>query len=40
MRGRNALLAAVLILMAPLGAQGADLVIWWEEGKPPKRMRR
>jgi multiple sugar transport system substrate-binding protein len=31
MRGRNAVLAAALI-MAPLHAQGADLVVWWEKG--------
>jgi multiple sugar transport system substrate-binding protein len=31
MRGRNAILAAALI-MAPFGAQGADLVVWWEKG--------
>ena len=30
MRGRNAVLAAMLA-MAPLGAQGADLVVWWDE---------
>ena len=28
---RAILLAAVLIL-APLGARGADLVVWWEQG--------
>jgi multiple sugar transport system substrate-binding protein len=32
MRARNSVLAAVLILMAPLGAQGADLVVWWQKG--------
>jgi multiple sugar transport system substrate-binding protein len=32
MRGRNAVLAAVFILMAPPGAQGADLAVWWEKG--------
>ena len=30
MRGRNAVLAAMLA-MAPLGAQAADLVVWWDE---------
>jgi len=28
---RDAISAAALIL-APLGARGADLVVWWEEG--------
>jgi len=31
MRGRNAIFAAVLIV-TPLSARGADLVVWWEEG--------
>ena len=31
MRSRTAVLAAMLA-MAPLGAQAADLVVWWEEG--------
>ena len=31
MRGRAVILAAALIL-APLGARAADLVVWWEEG--------
>jgi multiple sugar transport system substrate-binding protein len=31
MRSRTAVLAAMLI-MAPLGAQAADLVVWWEKG--------
>ena len=31
MRGRAVLLAAAIIL-APLGAKAADLVVWWEEG--------
>jgi hypothetical protein len=34
MHGRNAILAAALI-MAPLGAQGADLVVWWDKGFYP-----
>ena len=32
MRSRTAVLASALAL-APLGAQGADLVVWWEEGQ-------
>jgi hypothetical protein len=31
MLGR-AVLLAVAIVMAPLGAQAADLVVWWEKG--------
>ena len=31
MRSRTAVLATMLI-MAPLGAQAADLVVWWEKG--------
>jgi len=31
MRVRVILLAAALVL-APLGARAADLVVWWEEG--------
>jgi hypothetical protein len=31
MLGR-AVLLAVAIVMAPLGAQAADLVVWWENG--------
>lgn len=29
---RAVILAAVLILMAPLGAKSADLVVWWDQG--------
>ena len=32
MRSRTAVFAAMLA-MAPLGAQAADLVVWWEEGQ-------
>jgi multiple sugar transport system substrate-binding protein len=35
MRGR-AVVLAVAIVMAPLGAQAADLVIWWDEGYYPE----
>src|SRR3954452_2819562 len=35
MRVRAILLAAVLIL-APLAARAADLVVWWEEGYNPE----
>ena len=31
MCGRNLILAATLIV-APLGAQAADLVVWWNKG--------
>ncbi len=32
---RAVVLAAVLVL-APLGARGADLVVWWEQGFYPQ----
>jgi multiple sugar transport system substrate-binding protein len=35
MRGRSAVLAAAIIL-APLDARAADLVVWWEEGWYPE----
>jgi multiple sugar transport system substrate-binding protein len=38
MRGRAVLLAAA-ILMTPLGAEAADLVIWWDEGFNPEEHR-
>jgi ABC-type glycerol-3-phosphate transport system substrate-binding protein len=31
MRSRAAVIAAAIV-MAPLGAWGADLVVWWEKG--------
>jgi multiple sugar transport system substrate-binding protein len=36
MRSRTAVLAAMLA-MAPLGAQAADLVVWWEKGFYPEQ---
>jgi hypothetical protein len=35
MRVRAVVLAAALVL-APLGARAADLVVWWEEGFNPE----
>ena len=35
MQVRAVLLAAALVL-APLGARAADLVVWWEEGFYPE----
>ncbi len=35
MRARAVVLAAAIVL-APLGAQAADLVVWWEEGLYPQ----
>jgi hypothetical protein len=35
MRGRIAVLAAALII-GPVGARGADLAVWWEEGVYPE----
>jgi multiple sugar transport system substrate-binding protein len=32
----GAFVVAAAIVMAPLGAQGADLVVWWEEGYYPQ----
>jgi hypothetical protein len=37
MRVRAAILAAALVL-APLAARAADLVIWWEEGYYPESL--
>jgi hypothetical protein len=34
MRGRAVVLAAAIVL-APLGAKAADLVVWWEQGFYP-----
>jgi multiple sugar transport system substrate-binding protein len=35
MRSRTAILGAMLAI-APLGAQAADLVVWWEKGWNPQ----
>jgi multiple sugar transport system substrate-binding protein len=35
MRGRAVVLAAAIV-MAPLGARSADLVVWWEKGFYPQ----
>jgi hypothetical protein len=35
MRGRAVILAAAIVI-APLGASGADLVVWWEKGFYPQ----
>ena len=35
MRAR-AVVLAVAIVLAPLGAQAADLVVWWEKGFNPE----
>ena len=35
MRGDAAIFAAALI-MAPLGARAADLVVWWEQAAAPE----
>ena len=39
MRARAVVLAAALVL-APLGARAADLVVWWDKGFYPRRTRR
>ena len=39
MRARAVVLAVALVL-TPLGAKAADLVVWWEQGSTPRRMRR
>ena len=38
LRVRAVLLAATLVL-APLGARGADLVVWWDKGFYPEEDR-
>ena len=38
MRSRAVVFAAALVL-APLGVQGADLVVWWDEGSTRRRTR-
>jgi hypothetical protein len=35
MRAR-AVVLAVAIVLAPLGARAADLVVWWEKGFSPQ----
>ena len=35
MRARAVVLAVALVL-APLGARAADLVVWWEQGVQPQ----
>jgi hypothetical protein len=35
MRSGKVILAAMLV-MVPLGAKGADLVVWWEQGFYPE----
>ena len=35
MRSRNAIFAAMLAMM-PLGAEAADLVVWWDQGANPE----
>jgi ABC-type glycerol-3-phosphate transport system substrate-binding protein len=35
MRSRTAVLA-LMLAMAPLSAEGADLVVWWEQGFYPQ----
>jgi multiple sugar transport system substrate-binding protein len=32
----RALVLAAALILAPLGAQAADLVVWWEEGSYPQ----
>ena len=36
MQQLRVLLLAAAIVMAPLGARGADLVVWWEKGQIPQ----
>ena len=33
---RRAIVMALALILAPLGAQAADLVVWWEQGFYPK----
>jgi ABC-type glycerol-3-phosphate transport system substrate-binding protein len=32
----QAISLAVVLMMAPFGARGADLVVWWEKGFYPQ----
>jgi ABC-type glycerol-3-phosphate transport system substrate-binding protein len=32
----RAVLVALALILAPLGAQAADLVVWWEKGFYPE----
>jgi multiple sugar transport system substrate-binding protein len=36
MRSRTAVLVALALILAPIGAQAADLVVWWEKGFSPQ----
>jgi ABC-type glycerol-3-phosphate transport system substrate-binding protein len=36
LRFARLLFAALVLASAPLGAQGADLVVWWEKGFYPQ----
>jgi ABC-type glycerol-3-phosphate transport system substrate-binding protein len=33
---RKAVFLAAMLVMAPLGARGADLIVWWDEGYYPE----
>ncbi len=33
---RGAVVLALALALAPLGARGADLVVWWEKGFYPQ----
>ena len=33
---RNAVVLALVLVLAPLGAKGADLVVWWKQGFYPQ----
>ena len=35
----HAIVFAAALLMLPLGARGADLVVWWEKGYYPPGRR-
>ena len=37
---RVLVLVLAALILAPLGAQAADLVVWWEKGFTPRRIRR
>jgi hypothetical protein len=36
----RAILLAAMLMMVPLGARAADLVVWWRRGSILRRPRR
>ena len=40
MRAAQTLFIAMALVLAPLGAKAADLVVWWDEGLTHRKMKR